>query len=137
MLTRDEIKGCSDIRTERVPTPEWAPLGKLPEDCYVFVRGLSAEENDQFEEAMIQAKRKGAKVTLKDTRAKLAVLACVDDQGHPLFDDHDVAWLTKKSAAPLNRIFKKAQELAGMTDADLEELEENLKKIPAGDSTSA
>ena len=131
MRSREEIKNISDIRTAKVPTPEWAPPDKPPHECYVIVRSLAGEELDQFENDMIERKRKGVDVKLKDMRARLVALSCIDEAGDPLFHESDVEWLTKKSAAPLNRIYGKAQELSGMTDADLEEMEKNLERIPA------
>jgi hypothetical protein len=45
--------------------------------------------------------------------------------------------LTKKSAAPMDRLFSVAQRLSGMSNEDVEELEKNLKSDPTDISPTA
>lgn len=135
MLTREQIQAVPDITRQKVPTPEWAPEGMPAHEAFVWVRGLTAEELDQFENGLITSRKRGAKPSLESMRAKLCVLACEDDQQQPLFRDGDVEWLTNKSAGPVNRIYAKIRSQTAMTDEDLEELEKNLSKIPADDSS--
>jgi len=135
MLTREQIQKIADIKTDKVPTPEWAAEGMPAHEAFVWVRGLTAEELDQFEASLITGKRK---VSTDHMRAKLAVLAVVtgpERDAPPLFRESDVEWLSQKSAGPVNRIYSKIRAQTAMTDADLEELEKNLEKIPAADSS--
>lgn len=121
-LTRDQIKNADDIASEEVDVPEWG--GR------VLVWGLTGEERDMWEEGLLVEKRVRGRTTretnLKNVRAKLVVASCRDKKGNKLFADSDVSWLGKKSAAALNRVFKVAQKLSGLTDDEVEELIEEL-----------
>ena len=128
-LTKAQILAAKDIETETVAVPEWG--GE------VRVRGLSAAERDGFEEQVVKREGKRTRVILKDVRAKLAALCMVDEDGVRMFSDAEVGELTRKSAAALERVFKVAQRLSGITDDDVEELEKNSESGPAEDSLSA
>lgn len=117
MLTREQILGAKDIRTEEVKVPEWGGS--------VLVRGLTGAERDRFEESVIEQRGKVTKVKLKDARARLVALSVVDEEGKRLFSDADVAVLTEKSAAALDRVYAVAARLSGISEEDMEELLKN------------
>lgn len=137
-LTRQEISDVDDIRQEPVNVPEWGGM--------VMVRGLTGTERDEFEGSIIVEKRdpnrKGKTKTgieHKQMRAKLVVMAVVHPPGTPqagekMFDVTDIGWISKKSAAALDRVFSKAQELSGLSDDDIDELMEDRK--PGGADTT-
>lgn len=122
-LTKAQILAADDLTTEVVSVPEWG--GE------VRVRALSASERDQFEDKIVKREGKHSRVILTDVRAKLAAVCMVNEAGARLFTDAEVAELTKKSAAALQRVFEVAQRLAGITDEDAEELEKNSGSVPA------
>lgn len=128
LLTKQQILDAEDIKTETVLVPEWG--GE------VLVRGLSGAERDMFEDRIVKREGKSTRVILKDVRAKLAALCMVDEDGHRVFSDAEVAALTKKSAAGLQRVWEAARNLSGMTDEDVEELEKNSESVPADVSLS-
>lgn len=128
LLTKQQILDAQDIKTETVSVPEWG--GE------VRVRALSAAERDQFEDKVVKRDGKRSRVVLTDIRARLAAICMVDEAGKRLFSDAEMAELTKKSAAALQRVFEVAQRLAGITDEDTEELEKNFGSVPADDSPS-
>jgi hypothetical protein len=123
ILSRADILNAKDIRTERVPCPEWGGD--------VIVRGLTAAERDKWEASLFTTKRHGNSFELisnrDNIRAKFVVASAVDEKGKPLFTAGDIDALTEKSAAPMDRLFAVAQRLSGMTNEDIEELEKNLK----------
>lgn len=127
-LTKKQILEAQDLVTEVVSVPEWS--GE------VRVRSLSAAERDQFEDKIVKREGKRSRVILTDVRAKLAAACMIDEAGERLFSDAEVAALTKKSAAALQRVFDVAQRLAGITDEDAEELEKNSGSVPADDLPS-
>lgn len=117
-LTRDQILAADDIATEVVDVPEWG--GE------VLVKGLTGRERDQFEESiLVQNGKTRPKMKLANMRAKFVALSIVDDGGRRIFDDADIESLGQKSAAALQRVFEVAQQLSGLSDDDLEELEKN------------
>jgi hypothetical protein len=89
------------------------------------VRELSAREKDAFENSLVNRKGQKSKMNLEDFRARIAVLVCCDEKQNPIFEQHDIEWLSKKSVRPLSRIAAAAKELNDLTDEDEEELLKN------------
>lgn len=127
VLTRDAIFAVSDIVTEYVEIPEWKGG--------VYVRSMTGKERDEFEESIMVDKRERTKgggtrltrqASLSNFRAKLAARVTYDADGNRLFTDADIPRLGTKSSGALQRIVKKAQELSGMTDEDVEDMVEEL-----------
>lgn len=128
-LTRDQILRAVDIKTEPCEVPEWG--GR------VLVRGLSGTERDQYELSIIVGKGNNRDVNMRNARAKLVVLTCVDPAGQRLFSEEDVRALGKKSALALQRVFDLARKLSGLSDTDLDELTENFENGQGDDLFSA
>ncbi len=116
-LTRDLILAAPDIRTEEVNVEEWGGS--------VLVRGLTGAERDAYEATVVTLRGKRRELNLANVRAKLCALCIVDDAGQRLFSDADIAKLGEKSGAALQRVFKVAQQLSGLSDEDVEELSKN------------
>ncbi|MER3438631.1 MAG: hypothetical protein C4346_14165 [Chloroflexota bacterium] len=116
-LSREEILAKDDLLSEDVWVPEW--------ETYVRVRGLTGAERDAFEQSIVETRGKNTKLNLRNARAKLVSLCCVDESGERLFRDEDVEVLGKKSAVALNRLFEVAQRLSGLRAEDVEELTGN------------
>lgn len=128
VLSKSDIQKADDHKVEPVEVPEWGGT--------VLVRTLNGTERDQYEQS-IMATRKGRVVpNLANARAKLCVLACVDEAGEPLFTPTDVKWLATKSAQALERVFEAARRLAGLSSDDMEELLGNSESDPSDGSTS-
>lgn len=131
ILTREAILKCEDTKTVTIPCPEWGGD--------VIVKGLTAGERDKWEASLYTTKKHGSSfeiVSNRDNlRAKFIVASAVDEQGKPLFTVGDIDALTRKSAAPMDRLFAAAQKLSGMTNEDVEELEKNLKSDREDTST--
>jgi len=121
LLGREDILNAVDVKTETVNCPEWGGAVK--------VRGLTAGERDKWENSLYTTKQHGNKfevVAQKDNvRAKFISVSVIDDKGELLFSVGDIEALSKKSAAPIDRIFAVAQRLSGMSNEDIEELEKN------------
>lgn len=128
LLTREKILAADDMRQERLEVPEWGGD--------VIVRGLTGEQRDRFENSLWKGRGKQRIVVSTNMRAKFVALSVVDDKGKLLFSPADVLALSAKSAKGLDRIFAKAQELSGISDEDVAELEGNLGSGPTEDSTS-
>jgi len=127
-LDRDAILTSDDIVTEYVEVPEWGGG--------VHVRGLTGRERDAYESSLLDQKGRSTKANLQNARSKLVVMSTVDAKGTRLFTEGDILELSSKSAAALDRIWKKARSLSGMTDEDLEELTLGLDDAQSEPSTS-
>jgi hypothetical protein len=111
MLTRDEILKADDLRRIDVEVPEWGGTIRL--------RVVTSKERHRFQTEIAKAKDG----VPPDFMEKFLVACAVDDAGKPLFSDEDIAALRGKSAVVLTKLFNKAAELNGMTDAAIEEIE--------------
>lgn len=132
LLTRDAILEVDDRVTEDVSVPEWGGT--------VRVRSLAGVERDQFEATITSVRWEGAKPTVQsnrtNVRARLVAMTAVDEDGRNLFSEKDVLILGQKSAAALERVFKVAQRLSGLSDEDVEALKEQLGNAQSGGSGS-
>ena len=132
ILTREAILNANDVRTETVSCPEWGGD--------VIVRALTAGERDKWEASLYSTQKRGNSfevVAHRDNiRAKFVAASVVDESGKLLFSVGDIDALTRKSAAPMDRLFAVAQRLSGMTNEDVEELEKNLKSGQDDTSTT-
>lgn len=126
-LSREMILAAEDLPMERVDVPEWGG--------FVYVRTLTGEERDRYEDGCFVGIGRKRAYTLRNVRARLAVLAVCDETGGRLFTDIDVGSLGAKGAAALDRVFEVAQRLSGVSDGDVEDLAKNSGTTP-GDSGS-
>lgn len=128
LLSRSQILDTDDRLYAEVDVPEWGGTVRL--------RGLNGTERDQFEADSIRQRGNNRTLNLQNLRARLVVAAAVDEEGRQLFSTDDVRVLGRKSAKAIDRLFDKAQELSGMSDADVEELTEGFDDAQNDASTS-
>ena len=126
-LTKDMIKKIDhEFEMKKVEIPEW--------NGYVYVREIRARERDLYE-AMTFAISDGDPAKAMDNyRARFVVISACDENGELLFQPEDAEWLGQKQVAPVNRIFKVAREINGLT---VEEAEKNFEGITDVDSVSS
>ena len=129
MLTRDQIFGADDLKTETVNIPEWGGA--------VSVRSMTAADRDEYEQSMVNSRGPDEKSNMRNIRARLVVCAVVDEHGKRLFSDVDVEVLGAKSAKAVNRVFKIAARLNALNESDVEELAKNSDAGPSEDSPSS
>ncbi len=128
-LSKDQILGADDLPREEVRVPEWGGS--------VWVRSMTGMERDAFESSMLEEKDGKSRATnMRNIRARMAVLCCVDENGDRLFSHSDEKAVGGKSAAALERIFTVAQRLNGLTNDDVEELAGNSESELTVVSTS-
>ncbi len=127
-LTRDEILGADDLKTESVDVPEWGGS--------VFVRELTGAERDTWEASVV--KTNGTKVTIdsQNMRAKLVALCVVDGDGKRVFTAKDAKELGAKSAAALDRVVDAARRLSRIGEDELENLGKGSEPVQSGASAS-
>jgi hypothetical protein len=128
-LTATDILSAADSVTERVDVPEWGG--------HLFVRNLTGEERDTFEDTVIKVRGKNREVNMRNFRAKLVAMAACDSAGKQLFTMSQVEALGKKNAAALQRVFDKASSLSGLGEEDIEQMTQELGKDQNGSSGSA
>ncbi|HDL08057.1 MAG TPA: hypothetical protein ENG35_04880 [Desulfobacteraceae bacterium] len=133
VLTREGLLKKEILRKEKVD------LGK---DEYVFVRQMTGRERDRFEQSLVKEVMddKGQsefKRSLDDFRAKLAVHTVCDEDGNNLLRPEDVSTLSQNmSAARLELIVNKAQELNRISEEDKKNLTKNSEAVQNANSIS-
>lgn len=127
-LSKEQILAIRDIKIEEFYVPEW--------DGSIYIKTMTAEERDKFEEAIFIKDSGKRKTDLSGLRAKLCAFVICDEEGKRLFSDAEVEALGKKSGAALTRIFEKAQEISSMREDDIEEMAKNSESVQGEDSSS-
>lgn len=129
-LSKADIIGISDIRTQIVAVPEWG--GE------VTIREFTGSERDAFEAALVKTKPDGTReADVQNMRARLCAACIVDPvTGDRIFADADLQQLANKSAVALTRIFRAAQALNGMAPDAVEDAAKNSGGAPSAPSTS-
>lgn len=115
VLSKTQINTAPDIKREFMPTPEWDDAPDQENPAGVFVRSATAFEMDEYEGSLTTTKMVGDKAEVvgnwSNAKARLVAKCLVDEDGSPIgLTDIE---LGKKNADPINRLFKKIQELSG------------------------
>lgn len=130
MATRASLLELDDRQRELVQVPEWKMA--------VWVRGMDGLERDRYEMAAIVYRRtsKGGleaeRIEAGNLRARLAALTIVDDDWKNLFNEFDIIKLGQKSGSALERICDVARRLSGLTEEDVEALQQQLGEAQGG-----
>ena len=129
LLGRDDILAADDLPSEDVDVPEWGGT--------VRVQGLDGRGRDEY--LISQAIMRGGQIVgqdIRNTSAKLVARCIIGEDGEPVFGAEHVDILGQKSAAALDRVFRVATRLSGLTDESTAELGKDSGSTPNGVSTS-
>lgn len=133
LLSKEQLLAKEILKIEKV---------ELGGEDFVFVRQMTGRERDRFERSLLREvkDRKGNttyKQNLEDFRAKLVVNVICDEEGKNLLEPADFDMLSRNmSAAKLEQIVNKAQELNKITEADKDALVKNSETDQEEDSSS-
>jgi hypothetical protein len=132
VLTREGLTTgkAREIAIERVPMPE------LGEGAVAILRGMTGTDRDSYESGLVIQKGKRSTVNLVDIRAKLVARCLIDEAGQRLFTDEEVGLVGAMRADLLDRLYKVAQRLCGLSDEDADDLGKSSPS-PAGTSSSS
>lgn len=122
-LTRDAMLAADDLETRDLYIPEKGWEG------WIRIRTLTAAEKDGLEIGMVLATtngKTGETRQLDNIRARFVAAAVVDGEDRKLYSVDDVEALGKKAAPALSRIFAAIQDMNGISDDDIEEMEKNF-----------
>jgi len=119
MLTKEDILKAEDLDFEEIEIKEWGGS--------VRVRCMTGSERDAFEASVYEIKGNKANIIRENFRAKLIARTLVDENSERLFTDKEIELVGKKGSKPLDKIFKVAQKLNGLSQADEDDLVKNLE----------
>jgi hypothetical protein len=125
--TREDILKASDIETKDIEVREWGGV--------VRIKALTSLERDAFTTSITVGKGRDKDVNLKNFRAKFVSLCLVDENGQRLFNKPED--LGKKSSAVIERLFREASEMSGLTDEQFQEAIKNSSSDQSDDLLSA
>ena len=117
MLTKEEIIKADDLNCEEIEVEEWGGS--------VRVRCMTGNERDAFEASIYEIKGNNAHIVRENFRAKLIARTLIDENGKRLFTDKEINLVGEKGAKPLDKVFKVAQKLNGLSQADEDEFVKN------------
>lgn len=98
LLTRDAILGADDLKTEQVAVPEWGGD--------VLVKVLRGFELEAWHLRIAEQKSGSG-----DFAASLVAATTIDSDSRLLFSPEDIAALSQKSGAALDRVYQVAKRL--------------------------
>jgi hypothetical protein len=129
MSLKDDIFAAPDLKPEPLDIPEW---GKR-----VWVRSMTGEQREEFEDALDKHRNKDGELIRKGIyRAMLAVFVVCDEAGNLVFAEADAIVLARKGVKPLMRVQAKANQLNALTADDVKALEKNSASTPESNSGS-
>lgn len=105
----------------------------------VFIKGLQADERDEYEQSLIERGPDGRarqKRVLRNVRASLVVRALCDENGERMFKDNEVDQIGHVDAAVVDKLWDKARRLSGMDTGEIEEMAEGFGSAQDDGSSS-
>jgi hypothetical protein len=129
LTAAEQVLSQDDTQTDYVNVPEWGYRLK--------VRGLMGDERDRYETSFVTFNGNQRVMNMTNARARLVALGTIDEDGKRVFTTAQAEALGKKSAAALERVFSRIQELSGMTDDDLKKMVTVLGNGQTGEDGSA
>jgi hypothetical protein len=128
------ILAAEDLDHHDETIPEW-------DGVTVRVRSLTGTERDAYEAKLTAVKRSGNTVDMEmrlaDYRAKFLVKCLVDPATDKrIFTDDQAQQLGRKSSAVIERLFKIAKRVSGLSEGAEEEALGNSGTAPSGGSTT-
>lgn len=109
---KETIKAANDIRSEVIEIPEWGQVK-------IEVRSMSAKARARLLKA---AATDDGQVDLEKLYPSILVACCYDpDSGEPIFTPGDEAFLSEKSAGPVEKLAGAGMRLSGLTEEAVEE----------------
>lgn len=111
ILSKDQILGAADLKTQVVPVPEWKGEVVVSE---MTAAARMEWEMDAFDDA--------GKPVMANWKAKLVARCVVDEKGELLFTVDEIG---RKSAPAVNRLYAVAVEINGLGPKAVEEEAKN------------
>lgn len=111
----EEILALDDVRTERVPIPEW-------KDVTIRVDSMSATER-----AKIEKDWSGGKASRDPAGFRVDILhkTLKNDDGTPFGTPEQIKALMGKNGRAIERLFDTACSVSGFSDSDVKTIEKN------------
>ena len=100
----------------------------------VRLRSVTERERARFEADTLDKSGKVTKRGLVSMKPRLIILCAVDDQGDPILNNGDIDSLLDMDSQTINQLADVCQQLVGITENDVEEMQKNNERAPGDDS---
>jgi len=100
----------------------------------VRLRSVTERERAKFEADTLDKSGKVTKRGLVSMKPRLIILCAVDDQGDPILNQGDIDSLLDMDSQTINQLADVCQQLVGITESDVEDMEKNYETSPGDDS---
>tara|TARA_Y100001973_G_C5209218_1_gene344266 strand:+ start:9701 stop:10087 length:387 start_codon:yes stop_codon:yes gene_type:complete len=100
----------------------------------VRLRSVTERERARFEADTLDKSGKVTRKGLVTMKPRLIILCAVNDDGDPLLSNNDIDDLLEMDSATINQLADVCQQLVGITENDIEDLEKNYERAPGDDS---
>ena len=100
----------------------------------VRLRSVTERERAKFEADTLDKSGKVTKRGLVSMKPRLIILCAVDDQGDPILNHGDIDSLLDMDSQTINQLADVCQQLVGITESDVEDMEKNYETSPGDDS---
>lgn len=123
LLNAEQILNLNDLRRATVHVPDW--------QGDVLVREPTAAEQEEYRASLVttiygEDGKRQVRTDFANSRARLVVKCCINEDGSRMFSDADASRLGAKSSRAVDVLYNKIQELAGNTDEAKERIEQNF-----------
>ncbi len=123
-LTKEQMLAGAGVQIEQVDLSK-----EIGEGSVTYVKGLTADERDDYETSIIKVGKDGApmldKLSGMQARSKLIVKCQCDENGVRVWEDTDADAVGALSGKIVTKIFVKAQRLSGLSLDDMKEITKN------------
>jgi len=102
------------LQTSLVPVPEWADESDNPDECFVKIRELSANDRIEMAERMTDENLKMDPGKVGEFAPFLLSRCLIDGEGECVCTEEQAAALQRKSAIVVNRIARAISALSGL-----------------------
>ena len=100
----------------------------------VRLRSVTERERAKFEADTLDKSGKVTKRGLVSMKPRLIILCAVDDQGDPILNQGDIDSLLDMDSQTINQLADVCQQLVGITESDVEDMEKTYETSPGDDS---
>jgi len=130
ILGREQILAAQDLQRSLEDVPEWGGS--------VYMVELTGPQRMAYNKAMTAISQDGEVDPEEAIRIMISMLADLiqDEEGNLLFTQDDVDALAKKSWPVLQRLSTAAMKLSGVSQEDLDEAVDEIKKARSANSSS-
>lgn len=105
----------------------------------VWIRGLQADERDEYEQSLIERGPDGRsriKRVQRNVRASLVARCLVTEDGERMFQDNEIEALGKVDASVIDTLWDKARKLSGMDTEAIQALAEGFTSAQVDGNSS-